>query len=148
MPLPFDHELEGLMEEYRKSRARTAELQRQIREISATAMTPRQTVKVKVGAQGDLLGIEFPTGAYKRMAPNELSEAILGAVAEAKSKALDALRELMLPVLPRGLNFVDLIQGKADLTQAMPEEPPMPDAVRDYIESGQVPGQPPGGLNG
>src|SRR5579859_1130054 len=113
MSLPFDGELEALMEEYRKRRARTAELQRQIREISATASTPRQTVKVKVGAQGDLQSIEFPTGAYKRMAPNELAEAIMAATAEAKVKAMEALRELMQPEMPAGLNFMDLIQGKA-----------------------------------
>jgi DNA-binding protein YbaB len=140
MSLPFEHELEGLMEEYRKRRARTAELQRSIREISATATTPRQTIKVTVGAQGDLTGIEFVTGAYKRMAPNELSEAILGAVAEAKVKATDALRELMQPELPAGLNFDDLIQGKADMSKALPENSIMPDAVRDYIHSGRVPG--------
>ena len=107
--LPFDSELEALMAEYRKRRARTAELQRQIREISGTAVTPRQTVKVKVDAQGGLLALEFPTGAYKRMAPNELAEAVMGAVAEAKGKALEALGELMQPELPKGMNFADLL---------------------------------------
>jgi DNA-binding protein YbaB len=140
MSLPFEHELEGLMEEYRKRRARTAELQRSIREISASATTPRQTIKVTVGAQGDLTGIEFLTGAYKRMAPNELTEAILGAVAEAKVKAMDSLRELMTPELPAGLNFDDLVAGKADMSKAVPENSMMPDAVRDYVYNGRVPG--------
>lgn len=147
MSLPFDSELEALMAQYRKRRARTAELQRQIREISGTAVTARQTVKVKVDAQGGLLSIEFPTGAYKRMAPNELAEAIQGAVAEAKAKALEALGELMTPELPRGLNFVDLVQGQVDLTKALPDEPPMPDAVREYIDTGRVPGRASGGID-
>lgn len=147
MSLPFDGEIEVLMEEYRKRRARTAELQRQIREISATGSTPRQTVKVKVGAQGELQSIEFPTGAYKRMAPNELAEAIMAAAAEARAKATDALRELMQPVLPRGIDFDDLVQGKADLTKALPSDPAMPDAVRDYIGTGRVPANPGGGLD-
>jgi hypothetical protein len=138
MTVPFEGEIEALMAEYRRRRARTAELQRRIGEISATATTARQTVKVTVGPQGDLLGIEFPTGAYKRMAPNELAEAVMGVVAEAKAKALDQLRELMQPELPAGLNFMDLIQGKADLTKALPAEPPMPAAVRDYIDTGRV----------
>ena len=143
--LPFDSELEALMTEYRKRRARTAELQRQIREISGTAVTPRQTVKVKVDAQGGLLALEFPTGAYKRMAPNELAEAVMGAVAEAKGKALEALGELMQPELPKGMNFADLLQGKADMTMALPDEPPMPDTVREYIDSGRMPGRAAGG---
>jgi hypothetical protein len=97
-------------------------------------------VKVKVGAQGDLQSIEFPTGAYKRMAPNELAEAIMGAVAEAKAKASDQLRELMQPMLPRGIDFSELMQGKADMSKALPSDPAMPDAVRDYIATGRVPG--------
>jgi DNA-binding protein YbaB len=147
MSLPFDGEIEVLMEEYRKRRARTAELQRQIREISATGTTPRQTIKVKVGAQGDLQGIEFPTDAYKRMAPNELAEAIMSATAEAKVKATAMLRELMQPMLPPGVDFDDLVQGKADLAKALPSDPAMPDAVRDYIGTGRVPGNSGGGLN-
>lgn len=148
MSLPFDGEIEVLMEEYRKRRARTAELQRRIREISATAATPRQTVAVTVGAQGDLVSIEFPNSAYKRMAPNELAEAILAVSAEAKAKATDALRELMKPELPPGLDFDDLIQGKADMSKALPDDPAMPDAVRDYVANGRVPGRGPGGVNG
>ena len=145
MSLPFDSELEALMTEYRKRRARTAELQRQIREISGTAVTPRQTVKVKVDAQGGLLSIEFPTGAYKRMAPNELAEAIQGAVAEAKGKAMEALGELMQPELPAGINFADLVQGRADMAKALPDEPQMPDSVREYIDAGRMPGRAAGG---
>jgi DNA-binding protein YbaB len=141
MDLPFERELEGIMEEFRKRREHTAQLQRSIREISATGTTPRQSVKVKVGAQGDLLGIDFPTSAYKRMTPNELSEAILTATAEAKTKARDSLRDLMTPELPAGLDFDDLIDGKADMTKALSEDRLMPDAVRDYIHTGRVPGQ-------
>jgi hypothetical protein len=46
----------------------------------------------------------------------------------------------MQPELPAGLNFDDLIQGKADMSKALPENSIMPGAVRDYIDSGRVPG--------
>src|SRR5258707_14622474 len=113
----FNEELDQLLEEYRKRRAEASERQRKIQEISATAAAPRQAVKVTVGAQGEITGLEFPTSAYKRMAPNELAEAILGAAREAKAKALDAYKELMTPIMPAGLNFLDLIQGKADFAK-------------------------------
>jgi DNA-binding protein YbaB len=135
----YDDEIEQLMTEYHKRRAAAGDRQRQIREITATAVAPRQTVKATVNVNGELVALEFPTGAYKRMAPNELTEAILAAVREASGKALEAFRELMAPQLPNGLNFIDLIKGKADLAEALPAEPPMPDRVRDYIESGRVP---------
>ncbi|WP_194915204.1 YbaB/EbfC family nucleoid-associated protein [Catenulispora rubra] len=141
MNLPFDGEVEALMEAYQRRRARTAELQQKIREISATASNPRQTVKVTVGAQGDLVGIEFPTDAYKRMAPKELVEAIMSVAAEAKTQAQSALRELMQPELPAGLDFDDLVQGKADLSKALSEGSSVPEAVRDYVATGRVPGR-------
>jgi DNA-binding protein YbaB len=136
----FNEELDQLLEEYRKRRAEAGERQRKIQEISATAVAPRQTVKVTVGAQGEITALEFPTSAYKRMAPNELAEAILGAAREAKGKALEAYKELMTPMLPAGLNFLDLVQGKADLAAAIPAEPQMPDVVREYVEHGRMAG--------
>ena len=139
MNLPFDGEVEALMEAYQRRRARTAELQQKIREISATAANPRQTIKVTVGAQGDLVGIEFPTDAYKRMAPKELVEAIMAVAADAKTQAQSALRELMQPELPAGLDFDDLVQGKADLSKALSEGASVPEAVRDYVATGRVP---------
>ena len=136
-PHALTKELDHLLEEYRERRAAAGERQRRIQAISATAVAPRQAVKVTVGVQGDLTAIEFPTGAYKRMTPNELAEAIIGASREAKAKAMESCKELVAPMLPAGLNFLDLIQGKADLAQVLPAEPPMPDLVREYVDSGR-----------
>jgi DNA-binding protein YbaB len=140
MTRSYEQEIEELLAQYRERRTHAGELQQKMRELTATAVSPRQTVKVSVGAQGDLVSIEFPTGAYKRMAPNELAEAILTTVREAKGKATEALTQLMMPEMPAGLNFLDLIQGKADLATAMAAEPPILDEVRDYVHSGRVPG--------
>ncbi len=83
------------------------------------------------------MAVEFPTGAYKPMAPKELADAILGAAREAGAKALDAYREVMGPALPAGLNVMDLLQGRVDFAGVLPEEPPLPDVVRDYVERGR-----------
>ena len=135
----FDSEVEDLMRAFRERRAQAGERQRQIAELRATATTPRQTVKVTVDVHGAITALEFPTGAYKRMTPTELAEAITSTVAEAKAKALESLNTVVLPELPAGLNYVDLIQGKADFATALPAEPTMPDLVRDYVETGRVP---------
>lgn len=133
----YADDIEELMTRYRERRARAGDLQRQIADITGTATAQRQTVKVTVNAQGEITALEFPTGAYKRMTPHELAEAVTGTAREAKAKALESLKELMLPQLPNGLNYLDLIQGKADLATAMPEEPPMLDEVREYIRTGR-----------
>jgi hypothetical protein len=48
MSLPFERELDDLMKSHCKHRAHTAKLQRSIREICATATTPRQTITASI----------------------------------------------------------------------------------------------------
>ncbi|MBS2533652.1 YbaB/EbfC family nucleoid-associated protein [Catenulispora sp. NF23] len=133
----FPEDVDQLLEQYRQRRAEAGQIQRKMREVASSATAPRQVVKVTVGAQGELKALEFPTGAYKRLPPAELAELILTTAQEAQTKAMAAIQELVLPKLPGGLNFADLIKGTTDLAQAMPEEPPMPEVVRDYIDGGR-----------
>ncbi|MFE4019623.1 YbaB/EbfC family nucleoid-associated protein [Streptomyces sp. NPDC059101] len=139
MASPYDERIEELLEEYRRQRQEAGELQQRLREISATGTAPRQTVKVTVGAQGELTGVEFPTGAYRRMAPAELTEAILDAARSARKEALIQAGELMASRLPAEIPAVEFLQGTADLTALLPEQPSMPEAVRTYVEQGRSP---------
>ncbi|MFE2718459.1 YbaB/EbfC family nucleoid-associated protein [Streptomyces mirabilis] len=120
---PYDQQIEGLFEEYRKARSASAERFRQIQEISATATAPRQSVKVTVGVRGDITALEFPTGAYRRMAPAELSQAILAAIQEARAKALAQLSDMDLGGVLSAMNPTDLLQGKVDPAAVLPEDP-------------------------
>jgi len=133
----YDRQIEELTAEYHRRRAKAGELRRKISEISACVTAPREVVKVTVGAQGEVRAVEFPTGAYKRMAPAELAGTLMATIGEARDKALAALSDLMTPELPPGLNLVDLLQGKADLPGALPDEPAIPDAVREYVDHGR-----------
>jgi hypothetical protein len=96
----FNEDIDQLLGEYQKRRGAASDLQRRIREITGTASAPRQSVKVTVGVQGEVTALEFPTGAYKRMAPRELAEAVLAVIGEAK--AMDAYKGLMEPHMPGG----------------------------------------------
>lgn len=133
----FDRQIEELNEQYRAAVAKAAELRRKIGEISATATAPREVVKVTVGAQGEVRAVEFPTSAYKRMAPAELAATLMSTIGEAREKALAAYSDLMQPEMPSGLNVVDLLQGKADWSALRPAGQAMPDAVREYVEHGR-----------
>src|SRR5690242_6706932 len=77
VPSPYDQHIEELLGAYRRERAQVGELQRRMREVQSSATAPRQALKVSVNAQGEVTEIEFPTGAYKRMAPVELSQMLL-----------------------------------------------------------------------
>lgn len=143
MSTPYDQGIEDLLALYRRQREQAAETRRRINEVSGTATAPRQSVKVTVSANGEVTAVEFPTGAYRRMAPKELSEAVLTALAQAREKALEQVAELTSLGLPPGVGVGDLLRGEADPTALLPADPTMPDSVRDYIDNGR-----PDGLRG
>jgi DNA-binding protein YbaB len=134
----YAEDLEEMMARYRERRSKAGELQRQLVAVTGTATAQRQTVKITVNVHGEITSLEFPTGAYKRMTPAELSEAIISTAAAAKAKAMEAMNKMLQPEMPQGMNFMDLIQGKADIAAALPAEPPMLDEVREYIRTGRA----------
>ncbi|MFI9645505.1 YbaB/EbfC family nucleoid-associated protein [Streptomyces sp. NPDC052040] len=137
MSSPYDQEIEDLLALYRKQREEAVEARRRINEVTGTATAPRQTVKATVNAQGEVTAIEFPTGAYHRMTPKELSEALMSTIRQARANALEAVAEVGSLGLPAGVTINDLVEGKADPTAMLGEEPGMPESVRDYIASGR-----------
>ena len=137
MTSPYDQEIEDLLALYRKQRTEAAEARRRINEVTGTATAPRQTVKATVSAQGEVTAIEFPTGAYHRMAPKELSEALLNTIRQARANALEAVAEVSSQGLPAGVRITDLLEGRVDATDLLTEEPGMPDEVREYLAEGR-----------
>src|SRR5262245_30365940 len=133
----FEHQIEDLMAGYRQQLEKSNELRRKISEIAASVTAPRQVVKVTVGAHGDLRAVDFPTGAYKRMTPAELAEALMTTIDQAKDKAQAAYADLMNPQMPGGLNILDLVKGKVNFSALLPPEPQAADAVQDYLTTGQ-----------
>lgn len=136
MTTPFDQQIEELLEEYRKQREGIAEMQRQLEEATATATAPKKTVKVTVGAQGEVKAIEFPTAAFRRMPPKELADTLVATIQQARAKAIEKTSELVSARLPAGVAMTDLLQGKANPTDLLPADPDMPDSVRDYVDHG------------
>lgn len=137
MATPFDQEIEELLDQYRKKRAEVADMRRRLDETTATATAPKQVVKVTVGAQGEVTAIEFPTAAFRRLPPKELADTLLNTIQQARAKALEKTNELVSAHLPAGVSLADLIQGKANPTDLLPEDPAMPDSVRDYVDHGR-----------
>lgn len=137
----YDRQIAELDEQFKAVMARAGELRGKINEIAVTVTAPRQVVRVTVGAQGEVRAVEFPTSAYKRMAPAELAGTLMSAINEAKDKALAEYGELMQPEMPPGLNVLDLVQGKADWEALRSGELMMPDAVREYLEHGRAAGR-------
>ena len=136
MPGPYDLQIEDLLEQYRRQRAEAAATRRRINETTSTVTASRQTVKITVGAQGEVTAIEFPTGAYRRMAPKELADVLLTTLRQARAEALEGVAGVLAEQLPPGVTVPDLLQGRVDPGAVLPEDPAMPDSVRDYVDHG------------
>ncbi|MET9915384.1 YbaB/EbfC family nucleoid-associated protein [Streptomyces sp. NPDC006476] len=136
MTTPYDRQIEELLQEYRRQRENALALRSRINETTGAATAPKQVVKVTVSAQGEVTAIEFPTGAFRRLAPKELADVLMSTIQQARVKAMTAVGELMNPHLPAGVTTADLLEGKADPTALLSEEPAMPDSVRDYVNHG------------
>ncbi|MFJ6836862.1 YbaB/EbfC family nucleoid-associated protein [Streptomyces sp. NPDC091209] len=136
MSSPYDQEIDDLLALYQRRRAEAAETRRRINEVTGTATAPRQTVKATVSSQGDVTAIEFPTGAYHRLAPRELSEILLATIRQARAAALEQVAELTSLALPPGISAADLLQGRVDPTALLPDQPAGPDLVHEYLEHG------------
>jgi DNA-binding protein YbaB len=113
------------------------ETNRRMQEITATATSPRKSVSITVGAQGQVIDLKFPSDAYKRMAPKELANVITETFAAAQQQVQAQLMELMQANAPGGFDLSAMYGPNADMGKVLPREPIMPDAVRSYIEDGQ-----------
>lgn len=129
----YDERVAELLEELRKKQERASELRRKLDEISASATAPRNIVKVTVNAQGQLTGIEFPVAGYRRLPPVELAKAIMDTNREAADKAAEEVRVLMTPEMPAGLNFMEMLQGKAPQPDLSAIVKTLPERVLEHI---------------
>ncbi|MCO8275487.1 YbaB/EbfC family nucleoid-associated protein [Actinoplanes sp. TRM 88003] len=125
--------VEGLFAEFERQRSSLNEAQEKMREVSETATSPRREVSVTVGQNGTLTGIQFPTSAFRRMTPGELSTALMTTYAEAKEKALTRSAEILQPLMPEGADAATLMRGATASETYMPDAASLPAELRDMF---------------
>ena len=136
--MDFNERIEHLFQEYERQRSSLTAMQQQMREISGSATSPRREVTVTVGQNGVLTDVTFPTGAYKRLTPAELTAVIMQMYAEAKEQIVQKTAELLAPVLPEGMDAQALARGTADTDTFLPAEPRMATSVREFLNLGRA----------
>jgi DNA-binding protein YbaB len=112
--------------DYRKRLEELQQLQRDVREVTATARTRNGDVSLEVGAQGELRDIKFNPQALKRMSAQQLAHTILSLAGEATKDASSQAKEMTAALLPDGL-AARLRDGEEDLTAFFPDAPRIPD---------------------
>lgn len=121
--------LDDLMEQYQAKRAQFQDLQRQMSSAEATVTAADGMVKVTVGPQGRLTGLEFDPRVYRKLSPTELAECVLAAVQEAGGQVGDQMRAALEPLVPDGTSYGET--GKVDLSKLLPERPDDFDALKE-----------------
>ncbi|MGW6449806.1 YbaB/EbfC family nucleoid-associated protein [Lentzea sp. NPDC055074] len=112
---PRSEQLERLVAQYREQFAELQETQRRLREISCSATSPRQVVTVTVGHGGVVRDVKFPSSAYKRLTPAELSAAIVRTITDAQQQAAGQAAAIVAPTLPEGVDAQKMFSGDLDL---------------------------------
>ena len=112
--------LDQALAEAAQARERSADLYRELNDLSETATSARQEVKVTVGRQGELTDLSFPSSGFKKMTGPELAAVIVKTAAQAQSQLRARAAALMAPSMPAGVSAEDLIAGKADVQAWLP----------------------------
>jgi DNA-binding protein YbaB len=134
----FGKQLENLFESYQQQRMGLTALQNEMKAISVTVASPRREVEVTVNSTGGLTDLKFPTSAYRRLAPAELSALILDTLGQARSEAREESAALLTPLLPPGFNAKNLVSGEITVDDMLPEEMRLPTSVREQFGLGRA----------
>jgi DNA-binding protein YbaB len=140
MSSPYDEAINEMMADYHRQLEQITEHQKQMQEITGTAASQRKSVSVTVGPQGQILELKFPTDAYREMAPMELANVIIETFNAARAHVMKQQQELMAANAPAGIDISQLFGENSELGKALPRNPFMSDAVREYVDNGRVPG--------
>lgn len=134
----FSERIEGLFQEYQHQRNRLTELQQVMRGLCATATSARREVSITVGQNGVVTDIQFPTNAYRRLPPTDLTRLLLETYAEAKEDVLNQAASALAPMLPDGVDAQSLVRGTAGTDAYLPPEPRMATSVREILGLGRA----------
>jgi hypothetical protein len=118
MTSPYEKTMNDALAAYQQQREQLTQAREKLNTVTNSVTSPRQVVTATVGRHGEVIGLAFPTSAYKRMAPAELASVIIKTIQEAREKSLNQSADLLKPMLPKGFSAEDMLSGKTDV-QAM-----------------------------
>ncbi|GAA3969229.1 hypothetical protein GCM10023085_59440 [Actinomadura viridis] len=92
--------IDELLERYKEQRQQLQDMQAKVAALGATGEAADGMVKVTVGAQGELTKVEFDPRVYRKLASQELAEAVLEASQDAVRQVGEQRREVMAGAVP------------------------------------------------
>lgn len=122
---PMHNDLDAALKTLREQHERLTATVGELDEVTATATTRDRTVKATVDSRGTLTELTFHGRRWRELAPKELGAKIVDVVAEAQRSAAASTNELMVGLVPDGVDLTRLREAGPDL-DAM-----LDDAIRE-----------------
>jgi hypothetical protein len=121
--LAFDRaKLAELVADAERRMAVVADAQQRMAEVAVSTRSRDRSLSVALGAGGVLTELTFHTGAYREMAPAELSKLLLDTITAARAEYAERINELMAPVREgAALPFEEIMAGKFDIAAFLRE---------------------------
>jgi DNA-binding protein YbaB len=110
MALDSEEIMRQAQERLRETDARLATMRRKVEETRIMARSADRVITVEVDGQGELVSITFTTAKWRRMAPAELSAALLKTINKAREDSRAELMRFYSGMMPKSL----LPPGAAD----------------------------------
>jgi DNA-binding YbaB/EbfC family protein len=115
--------IDELLERYQQQREQLKDMQAKLASLGATGEAADGMVKVTIGAQGQLTKVEFDPRVYRKLASEELAEAVLAAARDASGQIDEQRREAMSGHVPE-----EVLDG--DFEKILPDDLTDFEAVR------------------
>lgn len=104
-------------ERLRQTEERLAEMRKKVKESRITARSPDNVITAVVDGQGELVSITFTTAKWRRMAPAELSAALVKTINRAREDGRAEMMRAYSTMMPERLRPPGAAEGRISLEE-------------------------------
>jgi DNA-binding protein YbaB len=105
---------------FEEQKRAVADFEKAVAESETTVTAKNHAITVTVDGRGELTDVKFPTNAYRKMAPAELSSLLVETVTAARDQARKGLNELLETIVPTGM-AADFLTNSVDVEGMLDE---------------------------
>ncbi|WP_433207163.1 YbaB/EbfC family nucleoid-associated protein [Dactylosporangium sp. CS-047395] len=139
MRAEYQAHIDELMQQYRQVRDNLGRMQREMAELTATAQSEDELVKVTVDHRGALTAVDINPRAFRALDSATLGETIVATAKAATDDLRRRVQELVTPNMP-DVAGLSRMGGDFDFSKMFPEDPKDMPGLRDLRPG---PGAPP-----
>jgi DNA-binding protein YbaB len=134
MTTSFEETMNELKAEYEKAMKNLEEMQDTITGATGKARSKTRMISAVVDGRGELTELKFHNQAWRRMPPGELSKVIMQTITEAREAAQRQMWSKSKELAPNGLDFSEMLTGRAKWTEEFSRAPALPRVVQEILD--------------